>query len=173
MNNYYYKELLSKVKKGKDVFIAHNAVVIGDIVLGDNVSIWYGAVLRADLDKIIIGDRTNVQEGCIFHVDPGKPINVGKGNIIGHGAILHGCTIGDSNLVGMRATVMNGAKIGNGCIIGAHALITENMVVPDFSMVLGAPGKITKQLPPEIVNLIKLGEDEYVHEAMKYLSASS
>jgi carbonic anhydrase/acetyltransferase-like protein (isoleucine patch superfamily) len=173
MNNHYYKELLAKVKLGNDVFIAHNAVVIGDIVLGNNVSVWYGAVLRADLDKIIVGDRTNIQEGCIFHVDPGKPINVGKGNIIGHGAILHGCTIGDSNLIGMRATVMNGAKIGNGCIIGAHALITENMVVPDFSMVLGAPGKITKQLPPEVVNLIKLGEDEYVHEAMKYLSASS
>lgn len=173
MNNAYYQELIAKVKLGKEVFIAHNAVVIGDIELGDNVSVWYGAVLRADMDKIVVGDRTNIQEGCIFHVDPGKPISVGKGNIIGHGAILHGCTIGDSNLIGMRATVMNGAKIGKGCIIGAHALITENMVVPDFSMVLGAPGKVTKQLPPDIVNLIKLGEDEYVHEAMKYLSSSS
>lgn len=172
MNNGYYQTLLSKVKKGANVFIAHNAVVIGDIELGDNVSIWYGAVLRADMDKMNIGARTNIQEGCIFHVDPGKPINVGSGNIIGHGAILHGCTIGNHNLIGMRATVMNGATIGNGCVIGAHALVTENMVVPDYSMVLGSPGKIVKQLPAEIIYRIKEGEDEYVHEAMKYLTAS-
>ncbi len=168
--NKYFEDLSAKVKKGKDVFIANTATVIGDIELGDNVSIWYGAVLRSDLDKMIIGERTNIQDGCVFHVDPGMPITVGKGNVIGHGAILHGCTIGNNNLIGMRATIMNGAKIGNGCVIGAHALVTENMVVPDFSMVLGSPGKITKTLPPEIIQLIKLGEDEYVHEALKYLS---
>lgn len=168
--NKYFEDLSAKVKKGKDVFIANTAIVIGDIELGDNVSIWYGAVLRSDLDKMIIGERTNIQDGCVFHVDPGMPITVGKGNVIGHGAILHGCTIGNNNLIGMRATIMNGAKIGNGCVIGAHALVTENMVVPDFSMVLGSPGKITKTLPPEIIQLIKLGEDEYVHEALKYLS---
>ncbi len=165
----YFEELSARVKKGKDVFIAHNATVVGDIELGDNVSIWYGAVLRSDLDKMVIGERTNIQDGCIFHVDPGSPVIVGKGNIIGHGAILHGCTIGDNNLIGMRATVMNGAKIGNGCVIGAHALVTENMVVPDFSMVLGCPGKVVKKLPADVIRLIKLGEDEYVHDALKYL----
>lgn len=167
--NKYYQQLQAKVKKGNHVFIAHNAVVIGDIELHDNVSIWYGAVLRSDMDKMTIGEGTNIQDGCIFHVDPGMPITVGKGNVIGHGAILHGCTIGNNNLIGMRATIMNGAKIGNGCIIGAHALVTENMVVPDFSMVLGAPGKITKTLPQEIIQLIQLGEHEYMHEALKYL----
>lgn len=166
----YYNALISQVKKGENVFIAHNAVVIGNVELGDNTSVWYGAVLRADMDKIVIGNRTNIQEGCIFHVDPGKPINVGVGNIIGHGAILHGCTIGNHNLIGMRATVMNGVKIGNGCIIGAHALVTENTVIPDFSMVLGSPAKIVKQIPPEIVERIKEGEHEYVNEALKYLA---
>lgn len=170
MKNTYYNKLLSKVKKAENVFIAHNAVVIGNVELGNNTSVWYGAVLRADMDKISIGDRTNIQEGCIFHVDPGKPINVGKGNIIGHGAILHGCTIGNNNLIGMRATIMNGATIGNGCIIGAHALVTENTIIPDYSMAIGSPAKIVKQVPPEIVEKIKEGEHEYVNEALKYLA---
>ena len=165
----YTEELQSKVKVGKDVFIAANATLIGDITLGDNCSVWYGAILRADADKIIVGARTNIQDGVIFHTDPGVTITVGEENIIGHGAIIHGCTIGNHNLIGIRATILNGAKVGNCCIIGAHALVTEDMVVPDYSMVLGVPGKVVKTLPAEIIERMKLGAAFYVHEAMQYL----
>lgn len=169
MSNKYYQQLISAVKKGKNVFIAPGAQVLGKVTLGNHVSIWYHAVLRADFDSIEIGDNTNVQEGTLMHVDPGKPIKIGKNNIIGHGAVIHGCTIGDNNLIGIRATILNGAKIGKGCIIGAHALVTENMEVPDFSMVLGTPGKIVKTLPEESLQRIELGAMVYKNEAEKYL----
>lgn len=165
----YLRQMQDKVKKGRDVFIAHNATVLGDVTLGDEVSIWFGAVLRADWNTIEIGDRTNVQENVIFHVDHYAPVKVGEDNIIGHGSIIHGCTIGHRNLVGMRATVMNNAKIGNNCVIGAHALVTENMVVPDNSLVLGIPGKVVRQVPEEIGEKIKYGASLYVEEASKYL----
>lgn len=165
----YLNDLKRQVKLGEQVFVAENATLIGDITLGDRVSVWYGAILRADMDKVVVGESTNIQDGVIFHTDPGKPIKVGKENIIGHGAIVHGCTIGDNNLIGIRSTILNNAVIGNGCIIGAHALVTENMVVPDYSMVLGSPGKIVKTLPPEVIEKLKLGAAVYVHEAYKYL----
>lgn len=166
----YQQQLEEKVQTHANVFIADNARILGNIELHDNVSIWFGAVLRADFDKITIGKRTNVQEGVIMHVDHGSPINIGEDNVIGHGAIIHGATIGNFNLIGMRATILNGAKIGNGCIIGAHALVTENMVIPDGSMVLGTPGKIVKTLPIEEVKAnVMLGVNEYVNEAKKYL----
>lgn len=165
----YLEDLQAKVKFGKDVFIAPNATLLGDITLGEQVSVWFGAILRADMDRIIVGDRTNIQDGVIFHTDPGMPITVGKENIIGHGAIVHGCTIGNNNLIGIRSTILNRAMIGNGCIIGAHTLITEDMEIPDYSMVLGSPGKIVKQLPPEVVEKLRWGMSLYVVEAMKYL----
>ena len=167
----YAEELAAKVKVGKNVFIAPNATVLGDVSLGDNVSVWYGAVIRADTDSITIGDATNIQDGVICHTDPGIQMNIGRENIIGHGAVLHGCTVGDNNLVGIRATILNGAKIGNGCIIGAHALVTEGMIVPDYSMVMGVPGKVVKTLPPQVIDQLKLGAAHYLHEAMKYLEA--
>ena len=165
----YIDVLRSRVKVGKDVFIADNATVLGNITLGDNVSIWFGAVMRADMDSIVVGDRTNIQDGVIFHTDPQMPIRVGTDNVIGHGAIVHGCTIGNFNLIGIRATVLNKARIGNGCIIGAHALVTEDMEVPNYSMVLGVPGKIIKQLPEKVIDLLKWGADVYVKEALKYI----
>ncbi len=168
MNN-HYEVLKSKVKKGDNVFIADGAVVIGNVILGDNVSIWYNAVLRADSDKIRIGNRSNIQDGAIVHVDPGVPVTVGEDNVVGHGAVLHGCTIGNNNLIGMRATILNNVRIGNCCIIGANTLVTENMVIPDFSMVLGSPGKIVKQLPEQVKDMIQLGVQEYIHKAMEYL----
>lgn len=165
----YQEHLESLVKKGENVFIAPNATLIGRISLADYVSVWYNAVLRSDFDTIEIGEGTNVQDGVIFHTDPGMPIKVGKENIIGHGAIVHGCTIGDHNLIGIRSTILNKAKIGNFCIIGAHALITEGMEIPDFSMVLGSPGKIVKNLPEEITQKLKWGASVYRNEAMRYL----
>lgn len=169
--NAYQRKLQEEVKTGNNVFIADTARVLGKVVLKDDVSVWYGAVLRADFDSIFIDERTNVQEGVFMHVDSGCPINIGKDNVIGHGAILHGCTLGDSNLIGMRSTIMNNAKIGKGCIIGSHALVTEGMVIPDFSMVLGTPGKIVKQLPESVIAGIHIGVEHYLHEAKNYLKA--
>lgn len=158
------------VARGNNVFIADTARVLGKVTLGDDVSVWFSAVIRGDNDTIDIGDRTNIQECCVLHVDHHKPIRIGTDNIIGHGAIIHGATMGNFNLVGMHATILNGAVIGDYCIIGAHALVTEGMVVPDGSMVLGTPGKIVKQLPVEqLKTLLKEGVDEYVLEARKYL----
>lgn len=166
----YQVQLEDQVVKQQRVFVADTARVLGNVELHDDVSVWFGAVLRADFDKIVIGKRTNIQEGVIMHVDFGFPIIIGEDNLIGHGAIVHGATMGDGNLIGMRATVLTGAKIGNGCIIGAHALVTENMVVPDGSMVLGTPGKIVKTYPvDEVRKKVMFGVEEYLHEAKKYL----
>lgn len=166
----YQEKMAAKVQKGREVFIADTARVLGDVQLGDQVSVWFGAVIRADNDSISIGNRTNIQENCSLHVDHGKPIIIGEDNVIGHGAMIHGATIGHHNLIGMGCTILNGAKIGNACIIGAHALVTENMEVPDGSMVLGMPGKIVRTLPVEAVKSgVQLGVDEYVHEAARYL----
>lgn len=165
----YQEHLESLVKKGENVFIAPNATLIGNITLANHVSIWYNAILRSDFDSIEIGEATNVQDGVIFHTDPGMPIKVGKENIIGHAAIVHGCTIGDNNLIGIRSTILNKAKIGNFCIIGAHALVTEEMEIPDFSMVLGSPGKIVKTLPEAVADKLKWGASVYKQEALRYL----
>lgn len=166
----YQQQLENQVIKHERVFIADTARVLGNVELHDDVSVWFGAVLRADFDKIIIGKRTNIQEHVLMHLDEGKPVTIGEDNVIGHGAIIHGATIGNFNLIGMRSTILNGAKIGNYCIIGAHALVTENMVVPDGSMVLGTPGKIVKTLDADwIKKEVQFGVDEYLKEAKKYL----
>ena len=171
MENKRFELLKTQVTRGKNVFIAAGAVVAGNVTLGDNVSIWYNAVIRGDSDKITIGMRTNIQDGAIVHVDPGVPVKVGEDNVVGHAAILHGCTIGNNNLIGMRATIMNNVTIGDCCIIGAHTLITEDTVIPDYSMVLGSPGKIVKQLPPDVKDMILLGVHEYMNKALQYLEA--
>ena len=167
--NSYLSALQSMVTTGKEVFIAPGSVVIGRVHLSDYTSVWYNAVIRADHDSIHIGAYTNIQDGCILHVDEGVPLTVGVRNVIGHGAILHGCTIGDGNLIGMRATIMNHAVIGNGCIIGAHALVTEGMHIPDYSLVLGSPARIVKTLSPEKVAAIQTGVQSYTEEAARYL----
>lgn len=169
METTHFEKLMAQVRKGKNVFIAQGAIVIGNVVLGDEVSVWYNAVLRGDSDLIKIGNRTNIQDGTIIHVDPGTPVTVGEDNVVGHRVILHGCTIGNNNLIGMGSTIMNNVKIGNYCIIGANALVTENTVIPDYSMVLGSPGKIVKQLPEGVKDMILLGVQEYIMKASKYL----
>ncbi len=170
----HQQKLEQQVIKQERVFIADNAKVLGNVELNDDVSVWFGAVLRADFDSITIGKRTNIQEGVIIHVDFGKPVIIGEDNLIGHGAMIHGAVIGNGNLIGMRATVLNGAKIGNGCVIGAHALVTENMVVPDGSMVLGVPGRIVKKYPPEeVTKRVLFGVEEYLKEKELYLKGDS
>jgi carbonic anhydrase/acetyltransferase-like protein (isoleucine patch superfamily) len=156
------------MKKGKDVFIANTATVIGDVELGDECSVWFGAVIRGDSDKIRIGNRTNIQDNCIVHVDEGVPVNIGKEVVVGHCAIIHGATIGDNSLIGMRATVMNHAKVGKFCVIGAHALVTEGMIIPDFSVVMGVPAKIVKQTSEEMKVKILSGAKHYVERGKEY-----
>src|SRR5687767_3802114 len=143
------------VEKGANVWIADTARVIGQVTLGDECSVWFGAVLRAEGDTIAIGSRSNVQDNAVVHVDPGFPVQIGNDCILGHGAIVHGATLGNNVLVGMRATILNGAKIGSYCIIGAHALVTEGMVIPDYSVVLGSPARVVKQVSDEQVEKIK------------------
>jgi carbonic anhydrase/acetyltransferase-like protein (isoleucine patch superfamily) len=129
-----------------EYWIAPTAVLIGNVRLKRDASVWFGAVLRGDDEPIEIGERSNVQDNCVFHVDPGYPLTIADDCTIGHHAMLHGCTIGSNTLIGMCATVLNGARIGRNCLIGASALITENKVIPDNSVVMGAPGKVVRQL---------------------------
>jgi carbonic anhydrase/acetyltransferase-like protein (isoleucine patch superfamily) len=151
-----------------DGWIAPDAVLIGEVRLGNEVGIWFGAVLRADDEPIAVGARSNVQDNCVLHVDPGFPLKVGRGCTIGHRATLHGCTIGDNTLVGMGATILNGARIGNNCVIGAGALIAENKVIPDNSLVKGAPGKVTGTIDEAGVAAIAKSANRYVARWRRY-----
>ncbi|WP_216903233.1 gamma carbonic anhydrase family protein [Nocardia alni] len=144
-------------------WVAPNATVIGRVRLGAQVGIWYSAVLRGDLEDISVGERTNIQDGCVLHADPGFPLTVGAGVSVGHNAILHGCTIGDDVLVGMGATVLNGAVIGEGSLIAANALIPEGAQIPPRSLVAGVPGKVRRELGDEDVDRIRLNAAVYLH----------
>lgn len=149
-------------------WIAPTAVLVGDIVVGAEAGIWFGVVARGDIERITIGARTNVQENCVLHTDTGYPLLIGDNVTIGHGAIVHGCTIGDNSLIGMGATVLNGARIGKNCLIGANALITENKVIPDNSMVLGAPGKVVRDIDQAGVEALAASAERYVRNARRF-----
>lgn len=149
-------------------YIAPNAVVIGDVTLQENATVWFGCVLRGDAGHIEIGAGSNVQDGAVMHVDPGFPLTVGQNVTIGHNAMLHGCTIGDGSLVGINAVVLNGAKVGKGCLIGANALVTEGMEIPDGSLVLGSPAKIKSQLSDEQQQGLKMSAGHYVSNGQRY-----
>ena len=127
-------------------WLAPDAHVIGRVRIGREVGIWFGAVLRGDNEWIEIGERTNIQEGCVLHTDMGSPLSIGAGCTIGHRAILHGCTIGENSLVGMGATVLNGARIGRNCLVGANALVTEGKEFPDNSLIVGSPARALRSL---------------------------
>jgi carbonic anhydrase/acetyltransferase-like protein (isoleucine patch superfamily) len=164
-------EMLSQpLRKGKEVFIADTARVFGNIELGDEVSIWFGAVIRGDGDKISIGDRSNVQDNAVIHVDPGFPVTIGNECIIGHGAVVHGATLANNVLIGIHATVLNGADIGEFCIIGAGALVTEGMVIPAYSLVMGIPAKVVKTLTEQQVEKVRKNAQTYVTLSKVYLS---
>jgi carbonic anhydrase/acetyltransferase-like protein (isoleucine patch superfamily) len=129
-----------------DTWVAPDANLIGKVTLAQGASVWFGATLRGDNERITVGAGSNIQENCVLHTDLGYPLTIGENCTIGHKAMLHGCTIGDGTLIGMGATILNGAKIGNGCLIGAGALITEGKDIPDGSLVMGAPGRIIRTL---------------------------
>lgn len=143
-------------------WIAPGAHVIGNVHLGRDVGIWFGAVLRGDKEPLLIGDGTNIQEHAMVHADPGFPATIGAGVTVGHRAIVHGCTIGDGTLIGMGATVLNGAKIGKQCLIGAGALVTEGKEIPDGSLVMGSPAKVVRPLSEEGLALLRKPAENYV-----------
>lgn len=143
-------------------WVAPGAVVVGDVRLGPAASIWYGAVLRGDGDRIEVGGRSNVQDGCVLHADPGVPVVVGADVSVGHRAVLHGCRVGDACLIGMGATVLNGADIGRGSLLAAGAVVLEGTVVPPGSLVAGVPGKVRRDLTDDEAAMIRANADHYV-----------
>ena len=151
-----------------DVWVAESASVIGNVIMNESSSVWFGAVVRGDNEPIIIGKRSNVQDGSVLHSDLGSPLHIGEGVTLGHQVMVHGCTIGDNTLIGIGATILNGAKIGNNCIIGAHALITEGKVIPDGSMVMGAPGKVVKELTAPQIVMLQGSAEVYVQNAKRF-----
>lgn len=152
----------------KSYFIAPNASVIGQVLIAENVSIWFNVVIRADNDTVTLGAGSNIQDSAVIHVDPGVPLSIGEGVTVGHKAMLHGCTIGDGSLVGMNAVVLNHANIGRNCLIGANALVTEGMVVPDDSLVLGSPAKVVKQVSDSAKEVMRNGAQSYVDKIELY-----
>jgi carbonic anhydrase/acetyltransferase-like protein (isoleucine patch superfamily) len=153
---------------GTPLFVAGNATVIGNVTIGDQVSIWFGAVIRGDKDRIVIGDRSNIQDNSVVHTTKGFPVVLGCDVSVGHGAILHGCTLKDRVLVGMGSIVLNGATVGEDSLIGAGAVITEGMLVPANSVVVGVPGKIIKQTTDVQRDHIKNNARSYVTLAGEY-----
>ena len=149
-------------------WVADNAEVMGDVRLGENVSIWFNTTLRGDNDPITIGDGTNIQDGSVLHTDEGVPLTIGRNVTVGHMVMLHGCSIGDESLIGIGAIVLNGAKIGRNCLVGAGALVTEGKEFPDGSMILGSPAKVVRQLTPEQIEGLRYSAQHYIDNANRY-----
>ena len=153
---------------GEEWFIAHSAAVIGTVILHNQSSVWFNAVVRGDSDIITIGERTNIQDAAVLHADPGVPLTLGKNVSVGHQAMLHGCTVGDGSLVGIGAIVMNHAVIGSRCIIAAGALIPEGKTYPDGVLVVGSPGKVVRELKPDEKEGLLENADIYVRRSKLY-----
>ena len=156
------------VLEGSGHFIADNATVIGSVRLKDQSSIWFNCVLRGDNDWLEVGERSNVQDGCILHTDPGIPLIIGNGVTVGHRVMLHGCQIGNNSLIGIGSTLLNGSVIGKNCIVGAHSLITEGKEFPDGSLILGSPARVARELSDEEIAQIGLSADIYVENAKRF-----
>jgi len=152
----------------KDYYIAHNAVVMGDIVLSPGVNIWFGSVLRGDLARIFLGPRVNLQDGCMVHTDTDAPQTIAEGAVIGHGAILHGRLIGRDTLVGIGARLLSGSEIGEECLIAAGAVVTEGRRIPPRSVVMGIPGKVVRAITSEELGRTRLICDHYLEMAKRY-----
>ena len=157
-----------KVKNSGENWVAPNAVIIGDVTLEKNTSIWFNATLRGDIENIHIGEGSNVQDGSVLHTDPGYPLKIGKNVTIGHMVMLHGCEVGDNSLVGIGAVVLNNVKVGKNCIIGSKSLLTENKIIPDNSLVMGSPGKIIRNVTSEEVKKIHDNAIRYQQNWKKY-----
>ncbi len=151
-----------------DYWIAETAVVIGDVHLGDNASVWWGAVLRGDNDPITIGANSNIQDGSVLHTDEGVPMHIGDNVTVGHMVTLHGCTIGDGSLIGIGSIVLNRAVIGKNSLVGANTLIPEGKAYPERSLIVGSPGKVVRELTDEEVARLQASARHYVDNAARY-----
>jgi len=149
-------------------FVADSATVIGKVTLGEQASVWFGATLRGDNERITIGDRSNVQEGAVMHTDMGYPLTLGANVTIGHQAMLHGCTVGDGALIGIQAVILNGASIGKGCLVGAGALVTEGKHFDDHMLIIGSPAKAVRALTPEEITALQGSSLNYVQRAQLF-----
>ena len=152
----------------RDTWVAPDANVIGNVILEAGASIWFGSTLRGDNEAITIGAGSNVQENCVFHTDIGCPLTIGRNCTIGHKVMLHGCTIGENSLIGMGATVLNNARIGKNCLIGAGALITEGKEIPDGSLVMGAPGKVVRELDEATIAMLTASALSYQNNMQRF-----
>ena len=153
---------------GENVYIANTATVVGDILLGDNVGIWFGAVLRGDNERISVGDGTNIQDCCVLHSDPGCPLNIAANVTVGHKAVLHGCTVEKNSLIGINSVILNNARIGQNCIIGANTLIADGKVIPDNSLVVGSPGRVVRELNAEETEMLIRFNKSYIDKIRRY-----
>jgi carbonic anhydrase/acetyltransferase-like protein (isoleucine patch superfamily) len=149
-------------------WIADSAMVIGRVELAQNANVWYGAVLRGDNDRIVIGRGSNVQDQSVLHTDAGYVLTIGEDVTVGHQVMLHGCTIGDGSLIGIQAVILNGAKIGKHCIVGAGALVTEDKEFPDGSLIMGTPARVVRQLEPAQIEKLIAGAKHYVEQARRH-----
>jgi len=155
-------------KMDPNSWVASNAVVIGKVELKKDSNIWFNVTLRGDVEPIIVGEGSNVQDGSVLHTDPGYPLKVGKNVTIGHLVMLHGCTIGDNSLIGIGAVILNNVKIGKNCIIGAKSLITENKEIPDNSLVVGSPGRVIRKLTEQEIQAVEKNAIRYQENWKKY-----
>ena len=149
-------------------WVADTAQVIGNVVLGENASVWFGTVVRGDTEAITIGAGTNIQDASVLHADFGQPLVIGERVTVGHQVMLHGCTIGDETLIGIGAIVLNGARIGKNCLVGAGSLVTEGKEFPDGSMIMGTPAKVVRQLTPEQIEGLRLSAQHYIDNARRF-----
>ena len=155
-------------KLGRGAWVAETATVIGDVELGEDASVWFGAVVRGDSEHITVGARTNIQDGSVLHADAGKPLVIGAGVTVGHQVLLHGCTVADGALVGNQAVVLNGARIGRNCIVGAGSVVTENKEFPENSLIIGAPARVVKTLDAAAAEMIRRNADHDVGNAERF-----
>ena len=149
-------------------WVSDSAQVMGNVVLGEDRSVWFGTVIRGDTETITVGRGSNIQDASVLHADIGKPLTIGDNVTVGHQVMLHGCTIGDESLIGIGAIVLNGAKIGRHCLVGAGALVTEGKEFPDGSMIIGSPAKAVRQLTPEQIEGLKLSAQHYMDNARRF-----
>jgi carbonic anhydrase/acetyltransferase-like protein (isoleucine patch superfamily) len=168
MTAYRLGEREPTLPPGGEYWIAPTAVVAGHVILKRNASVWFGAVLRGDNEWIEIGERSNVQDNCTLHTDPGFPIAIGEGCTIGHNAVLHGCSIGANSLIGMGAILLNGARVGSNCIVGAGALVREGMIVPDNALVVGAPARKVRDNGEAAIKLLSEAAEIYFKRWQRY-----
>ncbi len=165
---YQLGESIPKTSASGRFWVAPDAQVIGDVRIGEDVSVWFGAVIRADNEPILIGARSNIQDLSVLHSDPGSPLTIGEGVTVGHKVTLHGCTIGDNSLIGIGAIILNRARIGANCLVGAGALVTEGKAFPDGVLIMGAPARVVRELTAEQIEGLKRSADHYVANGQRF-----